>query len=104
MHFHHERTRPDPRNPLWLFLAAYASLGLRLTKFDFNVGSSDNSDMLRCFRLLRELFGGPVWAGPLGCEDAIIRGLIFVPIFTKFLTQMHRDALSANPAALHQQG
>ncbi|CAE7682684.1 unnamed protein product [Symbiodinium microadriaticum] len=49
-------------------MAAYASLGLRLTKFDFN--------------------------------DAIIRGLIFVPIFTKFLTQMHRDALSANPAAI----
>ena len=27
-----------PRNPLWMFLAAYASLGLRLTKFDFNAG------------------------------------------------------------------
>ena len=34
-------SRPGPRNPLWLFMAAYASLGLRLTKFDFNVGSSD---------------------------------------------------------------
>ena len=31
----------QPRNPLWLFLAAYASLGLRLTKFDFNDGLSD---------------------------------------------------------------
>lgn len=48
------------RNPIWLFLAAYASLALRLTKFDFN--------------------------------DAIIRGVLFVPLFTKFLTAMHRDA------------
>jgi len=63
-----EDKKKPTTNPLWLFLAAYASLGLRLTKFDFN--------------------------------DAIIRGLIFVPIFTKFLTQMHRDALSANPAAI----
>ncbi|CAE7237011.1 unnamed protein product, partial [Symbiodinium sp. CCMP2456] len=55
-------------NPLWMFLAAYASLGLRLTQFDFN--------------------------------DAIIRGVLFVPLFTKFLTQMHRDALTANPAPI----
>ena len=48
------------RNPVWLFVAAYASLALRLTKFDFN--------------------------------DAIIRGVLFVPLFTKFLTAMHRDA------------
>ena len=29
--------RAFSRNPLWMFLAAYASLGLRLTQFDFNV-------------------------------------------------------------------
>eukprot|EP00440_Ansanella_granifera_P064607 gb/GFBE01070047.1/.p1 GENE.gb/GFBE01070047.1/~~gb/GFBE01070047.1/.p1 ORF type:complete len:446 (+),score=119.90 gb/GFBE01070047.1/:1-1338(+) len=55
-------------NPIWLFLASYASLGLRLTQFDFN--------------------------------DAIIRGTLFVPLFTKFLTAMHRDALSESPAAI----
>ena len=32
-------------------------------------------------------------------QDAIIRGVLFVPLFTKFLTQMHRDALTANPVA-----
>ena len=96
-------SRPGPRNPLWLFMAAYASLGLRLTKFDFNVGSSG---MHRCCRLsgvgrAASSLGIRVTWGRrgLGREDAIIRGLIFVPIFTKFLTQMHRDALSANPAA-----
>ena len=94
---------PGPRNPLWLFMAAYASLGLRLTKFDFNAGSSG---MHRCCRLsgvgrAASSLGIRVTWGRrgLGREDAIIRGLIFVPIFTKFLTQMHRDALSANPAA-----
>ncbi|CAJ1448234.1 unnamed protein product [Effrenium voratum] len=61
-----EDKKKQPSNPLWLFLAAYASLALRLTKFDFN--------------------------------DAIIRGVLFVPIFTKFLTAMHRDALSKSPA------
>ncbi|CAE6967962.1 unnamed protein product [Symbiodinium natans] len=63
-----EDKKKKPTNPLWLFLAAYASLGLRLTRFDFN--------------------------------DAIIRGVLFVPLFTKFLTQMHRDALSADPAPI----
>ncbi|CAE7337541.1 CUL1, partial [Symbiodinium pilosum] len=63
-----EDKKKKPTNPLWLFLAAYASLALRLTRFDFN--------------------------------DAIIRGVLFVPIFTKFLTQMHRDALSAEPAPI----
>mmetsp|Transcript_6241 Transcript_6241/g.14390 ORF Transcript_6241/g.14390 Transcript_6241/m.14390 type:complete len:176 (+) Transcript_6241:1-528(+) len=63
-----EDKKKPTTNPLWLFLVAYASLGLRLTKFDFN--------------------------------DAIIRGVLFVPIFTKFLTQMHRDALSPDPAAI----
>ncbi|CAK9113970.1 unnamed protein product [Durusdinium trenchii] len=62
-----EKKKPQS-NPLWLFLAAYASLGLRLTTFDFN--------------------------------DAIVRGVLFVPIFTKFLTAMHRDALSAQPSAI----
>ena len=32
-------------------------------------------------------------------KDAIIRGVLFVPMWTKFLTQIHRDSLSANPAA-----
>ncbi|CAJ1351543.1 unnamed protein product [Effrenium voratum] len=63
-----EDKKKQPSNPLWLFLAAYASLALRLTKFDFN--------------------------------DAIIRGVLFVPIFTKFLTAMHRDALSKSPSAI----
>lgn len=45
-----------------------ASLGLRLTQFDFN--------------------------------DAIVRGVLFVPIFTKFLTAMHRDALTAEPSSI----
>ncbi|CAE7399613.1 unnamed protein product [Symbiodinium pilosum] len=63
-----EDKKKPTTNPLWMFLAAYASLGLRLTSFDFN--------------------------------DAIIRGVLFVPLFTKFLTQMHRDALTANPAPI----
>ena len=42
---------------------------------------------------------GHAWART-ALEDAIIRGVLFVPIFTKFLTQMHRDALSPNPAAV----
>ena len=63
-----EEDKKKPKmNPIWLFLAAYASLGLRLTQFDFN--------------------------------DAIVRGVLFVPIFTKFLTAMHRDALSSEPSA-----
>ena len=37
-----------------------------------------------------------------GAEDAIIRGVLFVPLFTKFLTQMHRDALSADPVPRQQ--
>ena len=64
-----EEDKKKPKmNPIWLFLAAYASLGLRLTQFDFN--------------------------------DAIVRGVLFVPIFTKFLTAMHRDALSSEPSAI----
>ena len=58
----------QPTNPLWFFLAAYSSLALRLTRFDFN--------------------------------DAIIRGVVFVPLFTKFLTAMHRDALTPSPRAI----
>eukprot|EP00435_Cladocopium_sp_Y103_P018088 s282_g4.t1 len=63
-----EDKRNKPMNPIWLFLAAYSSLALRLTKFDFN--------------------------------DAIIRGVLFVPLFTEFLTAMHRDALTAQPSAI----
>ena len=46
---------------------------------------------------------GHAWART-ALEDAIIRGVLFVPIFTKFLTQMHRDALSPNPALCLQLG
>ena len=63
-----EEKKRKPSNPIWLFLAAYSSLALRLTRFDFN--------------------------------DAIIRGVLFVPLFTEFLTAMHRDALSASPSAI----
>jgi len=55
-------------NPLFYFLASYASLGLRLTRLDFN--------------------------------DAIIRSTLFVPLFTKFLTALHRDCLSEHPTAI----
>eukprot|EP00928_Gymnodinium_smaydae_P014413 TRINITY_DN15275_c0_g1_i3.p1 TRINITY_DN15275_c0_g1~~TRINITY_DN15275_c0_g1_i3.p1 ORF type:complete len:457 (+),score=59.94 TRINITY_DN15275_c0_g1_i3:63-1373(+) len=58
----------SPTNPLLYFLASYATLGLRLTRFDFN--------------------------------DAIIRSVLFVPLFTKFLTAIHRDSLSRDPAAI----
>jgi len=57
-----------PANPLFYFLASYASLALRLTNLDFN--------------------------------DAIIRSTLFVPLFTKFLTALHRDCLSENPAPI----
>ena len=63
-----EEEKRQPTNPLWFFLAAYSSLALRLTRFDFN--------------------------------DAIIRGVVFVPLFTKFLTAMHRDALTPSPRAI----
>ncbi|CAJ1332922.1 unnamed protein product [Effrenium voratum] len=33
-------------------------------------------------------------------NDAIIRGVLFVPLFTEFLTAMHRDALSPSPSAI----
>mmetsp|Transcript_8173 Transcript_8173/g.9042 ORF Transcript_8173/g.9042 Transcript_8173/m.9042 type:complete len:115 (-) Transcript_8173:3-347(-) len=52
-------------NPLWLFLASYASLGLRLTTLNFN--------------------------------DAMIRTLLFMPLYTKFLMEMHRDCLTEKP-------
>ncbi|CAJ1397552.1 unnamed protein product [Effrenium voratum] len=63
-----EEKKAKPVNPIWFFLAAYSSLLLRLTRFDFN--------------------------------DAIIRGVLFVPLFTEFLTAMHRDALSPSPSAI----
>jgi len=56
------------QNPLLYFAAAYASLALRLTRFNFN--------------------------------DAMIRSTIFVPLFTKFLTTIHRDCLSEEPAPI----
>jgi len=63
-----EEKRRKPVNPLFYFLASYASLGLRLTTLDFN--------------------------------DAIIRSTLFVPLFTKFLTALHRDCLTERPAAI----
>ena len=57
-----------PLRLLTLVKICQASLGLRLTQFDFN--------------------------------DAIVRGVLFVPIFTKFLTAMHRDALTAEPSSI----
>ena len=33
-------------------------------------------------------------------NDAIIRGVLFMPLFTEFLTAIHRDALSAKPSAI----
>jgi len=36
----------------------------------------------------------------LDFNDAIIRSAIFVPLFTKFLTSIHRDCLSENPSAI----
>eukprot|EP00928_Gymnodinium_smaydae_P014415 TRINITY_DN15275_c0_g2_i1.p1 TRINITY_DN15275_c0_g2~~TRINITY_DN15275_c0_g2_i1.p1 ORF type:complete len:245 (+),score=38.36 TRINITY_DN15275_c0_g2_i1:532-1266(+) len=63
-----EDKKEDRMNPLVYFVASYASLGLRLTRFDFN--------------------------------DAIIRSVMFVPLFTKFLTALHRDSLSEQPAAI----
>lgn len=37
---------------------------------------------------------------PWDFNDAIVRGLVFVPIFTKFLTEMHRDCLTETPSAI----
>lgn len=56
------------RNPLWYFLASYASLALRLTNFNLN--------------------------------DAMIRSLVFIPLYTKFLTTLHRDCISSSPHAI----
>lgn len=55
-------------NPICYFLAAYSTLLLRLTRFDFN--------------------------------DAMVRATLFVPLYTKFLTSVHRDCLSKNPSAV----
>lgn len=55
-------------NPLVYFVASYASLALRITRFNFN--------------------------------DAMIRSTIFVPLYIKFLTAMHRDCLSESPSAI----
>ncbi|CAE7235267.1 unnamed protein product [Symbiodinium sp. CCMP2592] len=57
-----------PQNPLWLFLASYATLGLRLTSLNLN--------------------------------DAMIRSLLFMPLYTKFIMTMHRDCVSGQPHAL----
>jgi len=54
--------------PLAYFVAAYSSLLLRATKFDFN--------------------------------DAMIRSLVFVPLYSRFLQSLHRDCLSERPALI----
>jgi len=55
-------------DPLYFFAAAYSTLLLRLTSFDFN--------------------------------DAMVRATLFVPLYTKFLTAVHRDCLSENPSPI----
>ncbi|CAK9106520.1 Cytochrome P450 CYP72A219 [Durusdinium trenchii] len=60
-----DESQKPSMNPLWLFLASYASLGLRLTTLNLN--------------------------------DAMIRTLLFMPLYTKFLVEMHRDCLTENP-------
>lgn len=63
-----EDKKKQHTNPaLWL-AAAFSTLFLRLTKYDFN--------------------------------DGIIRSALFVPLWTKFLTSIHRDCLSPNPRAM----
>mmetsp|Transcript_93406 Transcript_93406/g.264437 ORF Transcript_93406/g.264437 Transcript_93406/m.264437 type:complete len:436 (+) Transcript_93406:78-1385(+) len=52
-------------NPLLYFVASYATLALRLTRFNLN--------------------------------DAMIRTCVFIPLYTKFLTTMHRDCISPSP-------
>lgn len=37
---------------------------------------------------------------PYDFNDAIVRGLVFVPLFTKFLTEMHRDCLTDKPSGI----
>jgi len=63
-----EERKQETVDPLYFFVAAYSTLLLRLTSFDFN--------------------------------DAMIRATLFVPLYTKFLTAVHRDCLSANPAPI----
>eukprot|EP00928_Gymnodinium_smaydae_P054931 TRINITY_DN38614_c0_g1_i1.p1 TRINITY_DN38614_c0_g1~~TRINITY_DN38614_c0_g1_i1.p1 ORF type:complete len:453 (+),score=41.78 TRINITY_DN38614_c0_g1_i1:52-1359(+) len=60
--------RKKPANPLWFFLASYATLALRLTRFNFN--------------------------------DAMVRSCVFIPLYTIFLTTLHRDSLCPTPAAI----
>merc|ERR1719343_1016073 len=62
-----DRQKPGS-NPLWLFLASYSTLALRLTRLNFN--------------------------------DAMVRTCLFVPLYTKFLTTLHRDCVSGQPAAI----
>merc|ERR1719210_61798 len=62
-----DRRRPQS-NPLWLFVASYSTLALRLTRLNFN--------------------------------DAMVRTFLFVPLYTKFLTTLHRDCVSDDPAAI----
>lgn len=63
-----EQQQNSVANPLWWFLASYASLGLRLTRLNLN--------------------------------DALIRSLLFIPLYSRFLTTMHRDCLRDRPALI----
>merc|ERR1719440_45718 len=38
----------------------------------------------------------------LNFNDAMIRTCVFIPLYTKFLTAMHRDCMSAKPSAITQ--
>mmetsp|Transcript_66578 Transcript_66578/g.124237 ORF Transcript_66578/g.124237 Transcript_66578/m.124237 type:complete len:444 (-) Transcript_66578:435-1766(-) len=63
-----EERRAPVANPLWLFITSYATLALRLTRFNLN--------------------------------DALIRSCLFIPLYTKFLTTIHRDCMSDSPRAI----
>lgn len=63
-----EEKKQRVTNPIWFFLASYATLALRITKFNLN--------------------------------DALIRSSLFIPLYLKFLTTMHRDCVSDEPRAI----
>mmetsp|Transcript_54527 Transcript_54527/g.130048 ORF Transcript_54527/g.130048 Transcript_54527/m.130048 type:complete len:447 (+) Transcript_54527:124-1464(+) len=63
-----EERKAPVANPLWYFIASYATLALRLTRFNLN--------------------------------DALIRSCLFIPLYVKFLTTMHRDCMSEKPRAI----
>ena len=69
-----------PQNPLWLFLASYATLGLRsvpgfVLPF-FGISWDASWERLTSVNL----------------NDAMIRSLLFMPLYTKFIMTMHRPS------------